>query len=152
MVSMVPEFALPATASASDPLAPPIPRAESSRPQLWTHLGIIAFIFTAALVLALQPQWILGHTSPCVMLSVFHIKCPFCGMTRDFVAILHGQLPTLNPSSWVSLAALYLGYPFAFLLAWRKRRLDNMFLQPVVCKVGLVCLVLMCIANNLQSR
>jgi hypothetical protein len=28
----------------------------------------------------------------------------------------------------------------------------DMFLQPVFCKVGLVCLVLMCIANNLQSR
>jgi len=147
LVSTVPEFALPATATSE----PSIAFAEASRRQLWTHLGIIAFIFTAAIVLALQPQWILGHTAQCVMLSVFHIKCPFCGMTRDFVAILHGQLPTLNPSSWVSLAALYLGYPFVFLLAWRKRRLD-MFLQPVVCKVGLVCLVLMCIANNLQSR
>ena len=124
---------------------------EVSSGQVWTHLGAIAFLYLAAIILALRPQWAMGLSLQCVMLSVFHIKCPFCGMTRDFVAILHGQLPTLNPFTWATVTALYLGYPFVFLLAWRKRRLD-IFYRPLVYKVGCVGLVLMCLVNNFVRK
>jgi hypothetical protein len=124
---------------------------EASNSQVWTHLGAITFLYAAALVLALRPQWAMGLSLQCVMLTIFHIKCPFCGMTRDFVAILHGHLSTLNPFSWATLAALYLGYPCVFLLTWRKQRLD-IFYQPLVYKVGCAGLVLMCLVNNFCGK
>jgi hypothetical protein len=147
VASAMPKAGLPPTTSPRRSL---ISRLDLSG-QFWTHLGAIAFLYAAAIILALRPQWVTGVAPQCAMLAVFHIKCPFCGMTRDFVAILHGQLPTLNPFSWPAVAALYLGYPCVFLLAWKKRRLD-LFYRPGVYKVGLAVLVLMCVVNNLQSR
>jgi Protein of unknown function (DUF2752) len=143
MVSAIPSPALPLTDFEERPQAV---RKDSNR-QLWTHVGIIAAFYAGALVLALRPQWVAGFSPQCAMLAIFHIKCPFCGMTRDFVAILHGKQPTLNPFTWAAVAALYIGYPGTFFVAWRKRRLD-IFYSPVVYKIGLACLVFMCFVNN----
>ncbi len=146
--------------ASSIPATVPLAAATSERPittrvvpnsQLWTHLGAIATLYALALILALRPQWAMGLSVQCMMLTIFHIKCPFCGMTRDFVAILHGQPTTLNPFTWATVAALYLGYPFVFLLAWRKQRLD-VFYRPAVYKVGCAVLVLMCLVNNFFDK
>jgi hypothetical protein len=142
----VPAIHIPAQ-PASASLAPSASSTAASQRQLWTHVGIIACLYAGAILLALRPQWVAGFSLHCAMLSIFHIKCPFCGMTRDFVAILHGKQPTLNPFTWPTVAVLFLGYPGTFFLAWRKRRLD-IFYWPVVYKVGLACLVLMCFVNN----
>jgi Protein of unknown function (DUF2752) len=147
MVTTLPQNA-PVTVA---PTKASLPFREGSNRQVWIHAGVIALLFVAAAILATRPQWITGLALPCVTWSIFHFKCPFCGMTRDFVAILHGQPPTLNPFSWAALVTLYLGYPCIFLLAWKKRRLD-VFYQPVVYKIGLAGLVVMCVVNNLQLR
>ena len=31
-------------------------------------------------------------SSPCLSRALFHVDCPFCGMTRSFVALAHGRL------------------------------------------------------------
>ena len=142
----VPAIQIPAQPAIAAPGHPVVSRKATER-QVWVHVGIIVAFYAGAVLLALRPEWVASFSQQCAMLAIFHIKCPFCGMTRDFVAILHGKQPTLNPFTWATVAALYLGYPGVFFLAWRKRRLD-IFYQPVVYKVGLACLVFMCFVNN----
>jgi hypothetical protein len=44
----------------------------------------------------------------CVLHAVTGMRCPFCGMTRDFVAIAHWACPSQNPcSAFVALCTLF---------------------------------------------
>jgi len=92
----------------------------------------------------------MGLSLQCVVRSVFHLKCPFCGMTRDFVAILHGQHPEQNPFSWLAVVVIYFAYPAVFVWAWLNRKLD-VFYQPAVYRLLIAGLVLMFVVNNLHS-
>ena len=118
--------------------------------QARTHLWILAVIVTGTAVLRFRQEWVMGLSLQCVVRSVFHLKCPFCGMTRDFVAILHGQHPEQNPFSWLAVVVIYFVYPAVFVWAWLNRKLD-VFYRPVVYRVVAVGLVLMFVLNNLLS-
>ena len=65
-----------------------------------THLGVLICIAALTIVLYCWPEWVLRLPLACVMRSWLGVRCPFCGMTRDFVAILHGRSPALNVFSW----------------------------------------------------
>jgi len=109
---------------------------------------VLSAIAACTAVLRFRPEWVMGHSFNCILLSVFHVKCPFCGMTRDFVALLHGQRPELNPFSWFAAVLLYLAYPAIFVWAWLSRKFD-VFSRPVVYRLFAVGLVLMFVVNNL---
>ena len=121
-----------------------------SDPAVQTHLLVLALIVVATVLLEFWPTQVMALNGACLFRSVLHIKCPFCGMTRDFAAILHGHQPKFNPFSWAAAAVAYVLYPGVFLWAWRKRRLDVFYL-PVVTKTGLAGLVVMFVVNNLFS-
>ena len=41
---------------------------------------------------------------PCPLYSFFHLQCPFCGVQRGLLALLHGDIVTwwhYNPVVWV---------------------------------------------------
>ncbi len=100
-------------------------------------------------VLAFWPQDVTGVGYRCVIDSLFGIRCPFCGMTRDFAAILHGTRPALNPCSWLAAIVVYVVYPAAVLVAWRTRRLDWFYGRALGYGV-VVALAVMTVLNNLR--
>jgi len=124
--------------------------AASDWEQARTHLLVLLSILVCTTILRLHPEWVMGLSLECILRSVFHLKCPFCGMTRDFVAILHGQHPELNPFSWLAAVVIYLAYPVAFVWAWLYRKLD-VFYRPALYRVVAVGLVLMFVVNNLRK-
>ena len=112
------------------------------------HLFILGCIAAVTALLLLAPASWLAFGPGCVFHCLLHLNCPFCGMTRDFTAILHGRQPQLNPFSWPAIVAVYLVYPALFLWAWSTQRLA-VFHRPAVHTGLAVVLLVMLVANNL---
>ncbi len=121
-------------------------QAENSAARI--HLFILGGIIAATALLSFAPPSVLAHGPSCVFHTFFHLNCPFCGMTRDFTDILHGQKPHLNPFSWIAVGVIYLVYPVLFFWAWSQQRL-GLFHQPAVHKTVAAALVVMLVVNNL---
>jgi hypothetical protein len=117
--------------------------------KLTPHLWIMGVVLLSTLVLTLRPQTITGAGYQCVLHAVFGVRCPFCGMTRDFAAMLHGHHPALNPCSWPAALVVYVVYPAAVLFAWRRNRLDWFHGRASQYSV-LAALILMTVLNNLR--
>jgi hypothetical protein len=116
-------------------------------PQLRPHLFVIGLIVMGTLVLAFWPQWVMQADYRSLMQTLLGIRCPFCGMTRDFAAILHGGRPALNPCSSMAAGVVYGVYPIAVLAAWRTGRLNWFHSKAVQGIVG-IALAAMMVANN----
>jgi hypothetical protein len=116
--------------------------------ELVPHLVVLAGMVLITAMLAWWPQWVVHGGYRCELQVLVGLRCPFCGMTRDFAAMLHGQRPTLNPCSWLAAVMLYGVYPAAVAVAWRRGRLD-VFHSAVVTRVVVVALAAMLVLNNL---
>ncbi len=75
------------------------------------HLLLLGSIFLVGIALACLPQAVLGLHYQCALRMFTGIKCPFCGMTRDFILMSQGFLPKNNPGSLTLAVAAYVGYP-----------------------------------------
>lgn len=113
------------------------------------HLWLLAGLAAATLILALRPEWIVGAGYRCQLQILFGLRCPFCGMTRDFAAILHGAGPVLNPCSWFAAAVVYVVYPVSLAFAWRAKRLD-LFHASALKSATVAALAVMLVLNNLR--
>lgn len=82
------------------------------------------------------------------MKTYLHLNCPFCGMTRDFVAIFHQHKPEFNRFSWIALVVVYLVYPAMFVWARPTGRL-SVFHRPATYRLVGAVLLLMFAVNNL---
>jgi hypothetical protein len=122
--------------------------AQPERGQAATHLLILGCIVMLSALLHFFPTASLAFGPSCVFHTLFHLNCPFCGMTRDFVGILHAQKPLLNPFSGIAAVVIYCVYPAFFLWAWTRRRLA-LFHHPAVHKCIAVVLLVMFVVNNL---
>jgi hypothetical protein len=121
-----------------------------SRPTLpRLHLAMLATIVLVTLIAALRPEWLLQLPIRSQMLSLFGLRCPFCGMTRDFVSIWHRQIPRLNPGSWAVAAFVYGFYPLLLGWAWIAHRPDP-FQHPMLRRAIFFALALLWVANNLH--
>lgn len=114
---------------------------------LKTHCVVLATIATGTLFLVLWPEAILRAGYHCELQVLLGLRCPFCGMTRDFAAILHGGTPTQNPCSWFAACAIYLLYPAGVFVAWKWKRLDAFYGRFARAALG-VALAVMLILNN----
>lgn len=112
------------------------------------HAVMLCLLVLATALLRFRPEWVLGLGLHCGLKTLFGLKCPFCGMTRDFAAMLHGHRPALNPASPFMAFVIYGVYPVAVAMAWRRRRFD-WFSKPVVHRALAVCLLAMFLLNNL---
>ena len=116
---------------------------------LGMHLWLIAGLAAVTLVLEFRPGWIVDAGYRCQMQVLLGLRCPFCGMTRDFAAILHGARPVLNPCSWFAALMVYVAYPAGLVVAWRRGRLD--VFHSSALKGGMVAaLAVMLVFNNLR--
>lgn len=112
------------------------------------HLAVLAGIVLFTAVLLVWPAIAIGAGYRCELHVLFGIRCPFCGMTRDFAAMLHGQRPAENPCSPVAAVVVYGVYPAAVAMAWWRRRLDVFYGKAVRCGVA-AALAAMLVLNNL---
>lgn len=112
------------------------------------HLLVLAGIAAATLVLSLWPQVVLQAGYTCELQTLFGIRCPFCGMTRDFAAMLHGHPPSLNPSSWAAAVVVWLLYPAAVLAAWRKQLFSWFSSRAARCSLVTLLFVMMVLNNR----
>ena len=122
-------------------------RAFTIPPTARLHVAMLFLIAAATAVLRLRPEWVLQLGLHCGMQQILGLKCPFCGMTRDFIAMLHGRRPELNLASPAMAAVVYGVYPVAVAIAWQRGRFD-WFYRPVVYRVLGVCLAGMFLLNN----
>jgi hypothetical protein len=117
--------------------------------ELAPHLVVLGAMLVCTLVLAIWPQGVLHAGYRCGMQMLLGLRCPFCGMTQDFSSMLHGRKPVQNPCSWIAAAVVYVVYPTAVLVAWRRKRLDWFHGRALGCGVA-VALVQMTVLNNLR--
>jgi Protein of unknown function (DUF2752) len=117
--------------------------------ELVPHLWVLGAMLVLTAVLAVWPQWILHTGYRCMLQAVLGLRCPFCGMTRDFAVMLHGERPALNPCSWVAAVVVYGVYPVAVLVGWRRQQL-NYFHGATVKYAVMTALAAMLVLNNLR--
>src|ERR1700735_3684085 len=98
-------------------------RAARVNSELLPHLLVMGMMVLGTAVLALWPQIVMQADYCSMLQTLAGIRCPFCGMTRDFAAMLHGARPSLNPCSGLAAGVMYGVYPIAVLVAWRTDRL-----------------------------
>lgn len=111
------------------------------------HIVLLAATVLSTAFLAFWPEAIDHAGYQCMLHTLTGLRCPFCGMTRDFAALLHGGHVPLNPCSRATMLAIYGFYPAALLTAWRTGRLHWFHSRAV--RIGVVvALGLMMVANN----
>jgi hypothetical protein len=120
---------------------------DKMNPELRPHLAAMAAVLAATLALVCWPQAVL-HTGYRSELQILvGLRCPFCGMTRDFAAILHGGRPTQNPCSWFAACFVYVLYPAAVFTAWKWNQFEVFHSR--TARTGVVlALAVMLVANN----
>lgn len=116
-------------------------------PELRPHLALLAAIAAGTLLLACWPQAVLSVGYRCELQMLTGLRCPFCGMTRDFAAMLHGGWPTQNSCSWLAAGVVYLLYPAAVFASWKWNRLDWFYSRSAHAAIG-AALAVMMVANN----
>src|SRR5271166_968584 len=81
------------------------------------HLLLLGCIYLAGVVLTFAPHSVMVLHYQCLLSLATGIRCPFCGMTRDFVLMAKGSVPTNNPGSLFIALAGYVVYPAWFTVA-----------------------------------
>jgi hypothetical protein len=115
------------------------------------HLLATGGLVLGGLVLACMPNAVLGLQYQCMLHWMTGLRCPFCGMTRDFILMAHGALPRNNPGSLIVALALYVAYPMWLIVAALRRRSLLFVRREVVIAGVLVVMVLLFVCNNLIS-
>jgi len=93
---------------------------------VWSGNAVaILFLMIGVGCALVVPDLLLRLPLNCVLVRLTGLHCPFCGMTRDFVGMVHGILPRNNPCS-LPFAIASVVYPAVLFRAWRRS-------VPVVC-------------------
>jgi hypothetical protein len=112
------------------------------------HLAILGAIVVVSAIAATHPGWLLSLPFRNQMQFFFGLKCPFCGMTRDFVSIWHRQRPVNNPGSVLAAVFIYVVYPLLLGWAWIAKR-PQVFQHPLLRRAGFAAIALLWVANNI---
>jgi hypothetical protein len=115
------------------------------------HLLVMGGLVLGGLVLACAPHAVLGLRYQCVLHWMTGLRCPFCGMTRDFILMAHGALPRNNPGSLVMALALYVAYPMWLMVAALGGRSRLLVRRDGVIGGLVVVMAVLFVCNNLVS-
>lgn len=137
--------------------APPLPRLDSAtdpmRQQLYLgprqHMLLLALLALSGILLACAPRTVLDLHYQCVLHALTGLRCPFCGMTRDFALMLHEQRPQNNPGSPLLALALYVVYPAWLLTAALHRRGWPLLDREKAVRALAVSMAALFVCNNL---
>ena len=120
-----------------------------------THLGprehclVLGALILSALVLLAAPHAVLGAHYQCLLHRVTGLRCPFCGMTRDFILMFHGAAPQNNPGSLVLAIALYIAYPVWLAWAAARRPARLLINRDKLVRALMFAMLALFISNNL---
>ena len=113
------------------------------------HLLLMGCLFLGGIIIAFAPDAVLGLHYQCLLSRVTGVRCPFCGMTRDFILMSKGLLPRNNPGSLFVALAAYLGYPLWILAATICGRSSLLISREKALRVLTVVMVVLLVCNNL---
>jgi Protein of unknown function (DUF2752) len=113
------------------------------------HGLLLGCLLVAALLLACFPTTLLGMQYQCALHRITGLRCPFCGMTRDFILMSRGSFPRNNPGSLLLAAALYLAYPAWLLRAARRGGSALLVSRDRVIQGLVIVMALLFLCNNL---
>ena len=97
---------------------------------------------------ALHPTWLAAITPACTLRRFTGVRCPFCGMTTDFLSMWHGHLPRENPFSPLMAVMIYIVYPAVLVYTLRTGQF-HLFSNRKLHLVLLCVVGVMWAANNL---
>jgi len=115
------------------------------------HAVVLGCLLLAGLALTWMPNVLLGMQYQCVLHALTGIRCPFCGMTRDFILMAHGSFPQNNPGSLFVALALYCGYPVWLASAARRGPGSLLVSRETTIRMVILTMVLLWICNNLVA-
>lgn len=115
------------------------------------HVLVIGCLVLGGVGLACMPNAVLGLQYQCMLRWMTGLRCPFCGMTRDFILMAHGALPRNNPGSLVVALALYVAYPIWLVVAALRGRERLFVRRDGVVNGLLIVIILLFVCNNLVS-
>jgi hypothetical protein len=115
------------------------------------HALVLVCLFAGGLALAWAPNALLGMQYQCVLHRLTGIRCPFCGMTRDFILMAHGSLPQHNPGSLLLAIALYGAYPVWLASAALCGSAGLFVSRERTIRVLIVAMAALLISNNLVA-
>lgn len=113
------------------------------------HLLLLGCILMSAITLACAPDAVLGLHYQCLLSRATGIRCPFCGMTRDFILMSKGLPPSNNPASLFAALATYVGYPIWIAVAALRRRSSLLVSRDRVLKILIAVVMVLFVWNNL---
>ena len=113
------------------------------------HLLLLGCIYLAGIVLTFAPRAVMGMHYQCLLSLATGIRCPFCGMTRDFVLMAKGSMPTNNPGSLFVALAGYVAYPAWFAVAALCRPSALLVSRERTRKVAAAIMLVLFVCNNL---
>ena len=115
------------------------------------HGLALSLLVLGGVLLACAPNAILGLQYQCVLHSLTGLRCPFCGMTRDFVLMAHGSLPRNNPGSLVTALGLYVAYPLWLLMVGWRRRCWVLINRERLIKALVIAMGVLFVGNNIVA-
>jgi Protein of unknown function (DUF2752) len=113
------------------------------------HCLLLACILVSMIVFAWAPDAVLGLHYQCLLSSATGIRCPFCGMTRDFILMSKGFPPSNNPASLFAALATYVGYPIWIVVTALRRRSSPLVSRSKVLKTLIAVMMVLFVWNNL---
>ena len=86
------------------------------------HITLLSVLLIGLILLLTSPSLFLQFDYACVIRRLTHLNCPFCGMSRDFIAIANGHPLILNPFSPLVFFFAFIVCPSAVVfVAFRPR-------------------------------
>jgi hypothetical protein len=113
------------------------------------HVFLVAALVATAGFLECAPHFLLGLRYQCVLSTITGIRCPFCGMTRDFILMSRGLWPSHNPASLFIALAVYGLYPLWLAIAAFHGKTTLIFRRDKVMRLLSVSLIVLFVCNNL---
>lgn len=113
------------------------------------HLLLLGCIAVAGVILVCAPRAILGLHYECLLSRITGVRCPFCGMTRDFILMLQGSLPRNNPGSLFVAVAGFVVYPAWFMVATLCRPSSVVISRRIARELLITGMVVLFVCNNL---